>query len=292
MGQPQADPSLFLFCGCPRQRRPLTVYYSVSCRSLYATMLLSSLLVLLLAGCGDAPPQANQEAVVVFAASSLQDAFKEINAQLRASVSYNFAGSQVLVTQLREGARADVLATADRESMDAAIKAGLVESGSEQVLATNRLAVATAPTSSAVKSLDDLAKPGVKLVLAEGSVPAGKYALQVLDKLAADPIYGAGYKEKVLANVLSRESNVRQALAKVKLGEADAGIVYTTDARAASEVGTIEIPAQYNVTARYYVAPIKDAEQRQMALLFISYLLSDDGQKTLAGYGFGPPEEK
>ena len=228
---------------------------------------------------------------MVFAAASLQDAFKEIDAQAQESVTFNFAGSQVLVTQLREGAQADVLATADGESMDAAISAGLVEAGSEQVLATNRLAVAIAPGSSSIKSLHDLARPGIKLVLAEESVPAGRYALQVLDKLAADPAFGPDFNEKVLANVVSKESNVRQTLAKVTLGEADAGIVYTTDMRAASDVGTIEIPERYNVLAHYYVAPVKGAADPQMALLFIGYLLSAEGQVTLTRHGFGPAEE-
>jgi molybdate transport system substrate-binding protein len=228
--------------------------------------------------------------VVVFAAASLQDAFKEIDAQIPEAVTYNFAGSQVLVTQLREGAQADVLATADKESMDAAIEAGVVESGSEQVLATNRLVVATAPGSTAITSLQDLAKPGVKLVLAEESVPAGRYALQILDKLAADPAFGSDFKNKVLANVVSKESNVRQTLAKVTLGEADAGIVYTTDARTASDAGTIEIPEGSNLVARYYIAPLKGAQHPQTALSFIEYTLSKDGQQTLTKYGFGPAE--
>jgi molybdate transport system substrate-binding protein len=228
---------------------------------------------------------------VVFAAASLQDAFKEIDAQMPEVVTYNFAGSQVLVTQLREGARADVLVTADRESMDAAIQAGVVGDGSDLVLATNRLVVATSPGTSAVKSLGDLAKPGVKLVLAEESVPAGRYSLQVLDKLAADPAYGSDFKDKVLENVVSKESNVRQTLAKVTLGEADAGIVYTTDAKTASEAGIIEIPVQYNVTAHYYIAPVSDARHHRTAAIYIGYVLSEAGQKTLAKYGFGPIEE-
>jgi molybdate transport system substrate-binding protein len=260
------------------------------------------LVLLVLAGCGDAPNAAQTPApgsspaaggsLTVFAAASLQDALKEIDAQVEETVTSNFAGSQVLVTQLREGARADLLITADKESMDAAIENGTVEAGSEQVVATNRLVVATAPGSSAVASLGDLAKSGVKLVLAEESVPAGRYSLQVLDKLSADPAYGAGFKESVLANVVSRETNVRQTLAKVSLGEADAGIVYATDARLDGKVGTVAIPEAANVLARYYGAPVKDAANRQAAYLFLGYLLSEDGQSTLAKYGFGRAESK
>jgi molybdate transport system substrate-binding protein len=260
------------------------------------------LLVLAFAGCGDAPNAAQTPArgsspvgggnLTVFAAASLQDALNEIDAEVEETITFNFAGSQVLVTQLREGARADLLITADKESMDAAVENGTVESGSEQVVATNRLVVATAPGSSAVASLSDLAKPGVKLVLAEESVPAGRYSLQALDKLSADPAYGAGFKERVLNNVVSHETNVRQTLAKVALGEADAGIVYATDARHDGKVGTVVIPEAANVLARYYGAPIKAAANRQAAFLFLGYLLSEDGQANLAKYGFGPAESK
>jgi molybdate transport system substrate-binding protein len=229
---------------------------------------------------------------MVFAASSLQDALNAAAAELEEKVSYNFSGSRTLVTQLTQGARADVLATADQESMQAAAEAGLVDSADARVFTINTLVVATAPESLNVKSLQDLAKPGVRLVLADESVPAGQYALQVLDKLTSDPTYGVGYKERVLANVVSKESNVRQTLAKVRLGEADAALIYSTDVRSAAEVGTMEIPSEHNVVARYSIAPLKEAANRQAAFLFIGYLLSEEGQALLARHGFGPAEEK
>jgi molybdate transport system substrate-binding protein len=126
------------------------------------------------------------------------------------------------------------------------------------------------------------------VVLAAPAVPAGNYALQVLDKLAADPAYGPTFKDSVTANVVSREDNVRQVLAKVQLGEADAGIVYVTDARGA-KVGTIDIPDQYNVVAQYFIAVLRDAPNEPGARTFVGYLLSDAGQKTLQDFGFGPP---
>jgi molybdate transport system substrate-binding protein len=138
--------------------------------------------------------------------------------------------------------------------------------------------------------LRDLANPGLKLVLADKSVPAGNYTLQALDKLSADPAYGGDFKERVLANVVSYESNVRQVLSKVELGEADAGMVYATDARAA-KVDTIEIEDKYNVLARYYIAPLKDASHPDAAKRFIEYTLSEEGQRTLESYGFGRADQ-
>jgi molybdate transport system substrate-binding protein len=255
--------------------------------------ILPAICLLVLAGCGDgggAPASLSQGEVVVFAASSLQDAFGEIATGVKAKVTYSFGGSQALVTQLSQGARADVFASADGKNMQAAIAAGLVVSGTERALVTNKLVVVAAPGGTNVSALTDLAKPGLKLVLADPSVPVGNYSLQVLDKLSADPAYGSAFKEKVLANVVSRENNVRQVLAKVQLGEADAGIVYTTDARAAqTATGSIEIPDKYNVIATYYIAPIKDAMHQQTAGLFIEYTLSSEGQGILQQHGFGPP---
>ena len=227
--------------------------------------------------------------VVVFAASSLQDAFGEIAKGVQgqdfvSKVTYNFAGSQALATQLTQGAKADIFASADETTM----KAG-VGNGPYRAFASNKLTVITAPGSQAkIAKLQDLSKPGLKLVLAAPAVPAGNYALQVLDKLAADPAYGSAFKDGVTANIVSREDNVRQVLAKVQLGEADAGIVYVTDARNA-KVGTIDIPDQYNVAAEYFLAVLRDAPNEPGARTFVGYLLSDAGQKTLQDFGFGPP---
>lgn len=266
--------------------------------------------LLLLAGCGeaastptaivttstDSPATAisttsssqSEGEVVVFAASSLQDAFKQVASGMKDKVTFNFAGSQALITQLSQGARADVFASADAKNMKAAIEAGTVVSGTHQILVTNRLVVITPLNSTQVTSLTDLAKPGLKLVLADKSVPAGNYSMQIIDKMAADPTYGQGFKEKALANVVSRETDVRQVLAKVQLGEADAGIVYTTDAKSSQQaLGTIEIPETFNVVATYYIAPLKDAQHPEAARQFIEYVLSDAGQNALQGYGFG-----
>jgi molybdate transport system substrate-binding protein len=122
-------------------------------------------------------------------------------------------------------------------------------------------------------------------VLADPTVPAGNYSLQALDRLSSDPEYGVDFKEKVLANVVSREDNVRQVLAKVHLGEADAGIAYVTDV-AAAEVKIIEIPELANVEALYYVAAAKEPRNPVAAQAFVSYLLSEEGQMVLERFGF------
>lgn len=235
----------------------------------------------------------------MFAASSLKAAFEQMVSNLDEvglEPAYNFAGSQELVSQLSLGAKADVFASADLKNMQAAITAGFIDSGAQQVMAANALVVITPPGGlSTVTSLQDLARPGIKLDLADPSVPAGNYALQVLDKLSTDLAYGKDFKDKALANVASRETNVRQVLSKVQLGQADAGIVYTTDARTAqgdNAIGIINIPARYNVIARYYIAPVKDAAHPQAASGFIRFILSADGQRILARYGFDTIETK
>lgn len=255
-----------------------------------------TLTVILLTGCGGqaSVPKGDSGEVVVFAASSLKEAFEALAGDLKEkgiqTVDYNFAGSQALVAQLSQGAKGDVFASADAKNMEAAIAAGSVASGTELVLATNKLVVAVPAGGAQISTLKDLAKPGLKVVLADKSVPAGNYSLQVLDKLSADPAYGSDLEERVLANVVSYESNVRQVLSKVELGEADAGIVYATDAKAA-KVGTIEVGDKYNVVARYYIAPVKDADHPNAAKGFIEYALSEEGQRTLESYGFGRADQ-
>ena len=236
--------------------------------------------------------------LLVFAASSLKDVFESLNDALEkegvGKVSYNFAGSQVLASQIKQGAVADVIATADEQTIDDLTSNGFVSEGTKRELATNKLVVVVAPGANPnVTSLNDLLKTCTKIVIADSTVPAGAYTEQALDKMTADKAMGADFKERVLANVVSRETNVRQVLAKVQLGEADAGFVYATDAKStegssSGKVGTIEIPDEYNVVAKYYIAPVVALPHATAGLKFIKYLLTDDGQKTLQQFGFGP----
>jgi molybdate transport system substrate-binding protein len=230
--------------------------------------------------------------LTVFAAASLTDAFEAIGQELEAatpnlSITYNFGGSQALVTQLEEGAQADVFASANIAQMDAAIEAKLV-TGEPMPFVQNRLAIVTPPGNPAgVESAADLGKEGILLVLAQSEVPAGRYTRESVCLMAGDiATYGTGFVERVAANVVSEEEDVRDALAKVALGEADAGIVYVSDAAAAGDqVHVVDIPGEVNVIAAYPVAVLAGSDEA-LASAFIAYLLSEEGQAMLESYGF------
>jgi molybdate transport system substrate-binding protein len=173
--------------------------------------------------------------------------------------------------------------------MDTLTGENLVAAEAPQVFLSNRLVVILpADSSSGLAALQDLAQPGFKLVLAAEEVPVGKYARQALDQMNAQ--FGTDFKDKVLANVVSNEDNVKQVVSKVQLGEADAGIVYTSDAVAAPDLKTIEIPAELNVIAKYPIAPLVKSEHADLAKSFVEYVLSADGQAVLAKWGFAPPQ--
>ena len=234
--------------------------------------------------------------LTVFAAASLTDAFEAIGRELESanpdlSITYNFGGSQALVTQLEEGAEADVLASANLAQMATATEAELV-AGDAVPFVHNRLAIVTPANNPAgIESPVDLGTEGILLVLAQVEVPAGRYAREAVCKMATDvEAYGAAFTERVATNVVSEEEDVRDVLAKVVLGEADAGIVYISDAVAASDqVQVIDIPDEFNVIATYPVAALVGGDET-LASAFIAFLLSDEGQATLASFGFEPVE--
>lgn len=253
--------------------------------------------VLFLTSCASSEVSSSSSAprtLVVFAAASLTDAFTEIGEKFErehpgVTVSFNFAGSQSLRTQIEEGAPADVFASANQTEMDALITGGQVAKGTPHVFLSNRLVVILpAANPAGLMTLEDLAKSGIKLVLAAEEVPVGRYTRDALEKMNGP--FGAGFKEAVLANVVSNEDNVRQVVAKVQLGEADAGIVYTSDAVAASELETIEISTELNVVAEYPIATLTQSPGADLADAFIAYVLSADGQAVLQKWGFVSPE--
>lgn len=233
--------------------------------------------------------------LTVFAAASLTDAFKEMKTAIEranpgATVTYSFAGSPTLRTQLDQGASADVFASADQQNMQGAQQDGTI-AGQPRVFAQNKLSVIVPSANPGrVSSVHELSKPGLKLVLAQKDVPVGRYARETLTKLSADPSYGAGYSAEVLANLKSEEANVKNVVAKVQLGEADAGIVYRTDVTPSvrAAVAIIDIPDQFNVIAQYPIAGVKHARNEAGAQAFIDYVLSPAGQSILATYGFAP----
>ncbi len=207
------------------------------------------------------------------------------------SVAFNFAGSQELARQIAEGAPADVFASANQKQMDAAIASGRIASGTAQVFARNRLVVVVPADNPAnITNLVGLAQPGIQLVLADQSVPVGQYSLDFFDQAAQDPAFGGDFPANVLANVVSYETNVKSVLNKVALGEADAGIVYTSDVigQDAAKVTRIEIPDAFNVLASYPIAALSDSSKSALAADFVAFVLSQQGQSILAKYGLIP----
>jgi molybdate transport system substrate-binding protein len=213
--------------------------------------------------------------LTVFAAASLTEAFQE----LAPETTFSFAGSNELAAQIREGAPADVFASASPRYPGELQAEGLVDT--PVAFATNRLVIVVPPDNPAgIESVDDLAVEGVKLVLGAEGVPAGDYARDILQQLG---------KAEVLDNVVSNEADVKGVLGKVVAGEADAGFVYATDAVAAGDgVETIELPAQPLV--EYVVAPVIESPNFDAAQAFVELLLSDEGRKALEAAGFRVPE--
>jgi molybdate transport system substrate-binding protein len=260
------------------------------------------LAALLLAACGSAAgpvPSSTttplQGSLTVFAAASLTDAFNQVKTDLQANnpglqITMNYAGSQVLRTQLAQGAKADVFASADTVTMDGAVQDGSIQ-GQPVVFAHNKLAVVIPATNPRVGALQDLAASGVKVVLEQPSVPAGNYARQALAKMSQDPTFGPNFSDKVLANVVSQELDVKSVLSRIELGEADAGILYTSDVLTAQpgSVKSLGIPDQFNVSADYPIAVVKNAPKPAAAKAFVDYVSRvQAGQATLQKYGLIP----
>ena len=208
--------------------------------------------------------------VTVFAASSLTDAFPRIER----SATYSFAGSNTLAAQIRQGAPADVFASANMGLPSALHRDGLC---TKPVVFTRNALVVIVPRSNpaGVHSVFDLRNRGVKLVIAAPGVPVGDYTLQVLQRLKLTP------------HVVSRETDVREVLAKVALGEADAGFVYSTDARTVPhKVRTIRIPARGQPNVRYGICVVSASSHKPAARAFVKRVLGNAGQRILRSYGF------
>jgi molybdate transport system substrate-binding protein len=231
--------------------------------------------------------------ITVFAAASLKAAFTEIGENYEAAhpgtkITYNFDGSANLKTQIQNGAPADVFASADWKNFNATSAAGWVDNSTVELFAKNRLVVIIPESNPGnIQSLADLADPGLKIVIGDSSVPVGNYTRTVLTLLTNSSEEFTEFDSKVMANVVSQESAVNNIVTKVALGEADAGIVYTTDASGAgSKVTAIEIPDEYNVIAQYPIGVLAGSSHSSEAEAFVSYILSAEGQAVLAKYGF------
>lgn len=244
---------------------------------------LALVLALTLIACGSTSKTtaSTRRSLTVFAAASLTESFTDVRETLKTddpglSIRYSFAGSGALVAQMRQGAPADVIATADISSMTRLTEAGLVEKPA--VFARNKLEILVEPGNpKKIEKLADLARGDLKLVLEDDSVPAGKYAAQVLR--------AAG----VTAGPMSEEPDVKSAVAKVTGGEADVTIVYVSDVKAAGSKGQgVEIAAPQNVTAEYPIAVVKASKNRAAAVAFVHAISARTGQDALAEHGFLP----
>ncbi len=235
-------------------------------------------------------PTAHAAKLTVFAAASLTDAFSEIGKNFDAASGhttvFQFAGSQALRTQLEQGAGADVFASANAAQFDPLVKAGQLSAG--QTFARNRLIVISPRGNSAVGSLADLAKPGIKLVLADKTVPVGDYSRKTLDLISKAKTYGSDFSARVLRNVVSEEPNVRQVALKIQLGQGDAAIVYASDVTPSlrPDVRTTGLPTRFNPLASYPIGVLSGSKNAEAAQAFVKYVLSSDGQRVLKKWGF------
>jgi len=235
--------------------------------------LAAAALVVLLTACGGGSGSGDE--VTVFAASSLTEVFQAIDPDAR----YNFAGSDELATQIREGGGADVFAAASPKFPEELYEAGLVEK--PQTFATNNLVLIVPKDNPAgIQSVHDLGRPGVKLVVGAEGVPIGDYTRTVLENMGASD---------VLDNVVSQEEDVKGVVSKVSLDEADAGFVYTTDVKpVADKVAVLDLPEEAQARVEYQIAIVKEAEHADAAHQFVDLALGQDGQGALRLAGFGP----
>ncbi len=240
------------------------------------------------------PAQSASGDLTIFAAASLSDAFSEIGNGFEQDhpgtrVTFNYGGSSQLRAQMEQGASADVFASADERQMTEAVRAGLAQA--PVVFARNTLTIIVpAQNPRGITGLRDLARPGVRIVAAQPGVPIGQYTNALVARAAADPAYGPEFRDGFERNVVSREDNVRQVVGKIRLGEADAAIVYSSDVTPAArpQLMTIAVPEAFNVTAAYPMAATSRSANGTAAQQFVDFVLSRQGQAILAKWGFLP----
>jgi len=232
--------------------------------------------------------------LTVFAAASLTDAFTELgkafDAQSGNKTTFSFAGSQALRTQLENGAKADVYASANDAQYTPLVSKGLVAAGRPFV--RNKLTLIAPKNNPALQTLNDLTKPGLKLVIADRTVPVGDYTRRLLTAIDKAGTYGKDFSARTLKNVVSEETNVRQVALKVQLGEADAAVVYSTDVTPTLKplVRVIALPTRFNQSASYPIGVVKGSASPGAAAAFVAYVQSAAGQSVLKKWGFLSPQ--
>lgn len=250
-----------------------------------AASLISLAMVPAVAGCGSSSssssassdPATSGSSPTVLAAASLTKVFP----QIQPSAHYTFGGSGALETQIEQGAPADVFAAASPKQPAQLYAKGLVDKPTE--FATNTLVIIVPKDNPAhITSVNDITKPGVKLVICNATVPCGDYARTVFANL--------GITSAAMKNVVSQTTDVTQTVADVALGQADAGFVYITDAKAANgKVAVVHLPAAAKPKAEDYIAVVKSGKDQSAANAFVSHVMSPAAQAQLRAAGFGPP---
>jgi len=244
-----------------------------------------------LAACTSAVPAPIE--LTVLGAASLKGALEAAEAAYEAAVqgttlTFSTDSSSALRTQIEQGAPADVFLSADSTNPQKLTDAGLAD-GDVIAFAGNVMTIIVPTDNPAgIASPADLAEPRVKIVAAGDEVPITRYATQVVDNLAALPGYPADFAARCAANIVSREDNVKAVVAKVELGEGDAGIVYVTDAKASTSVTTVKIPDEVNVPATYAGVVVKSSAHPEAARAFLDWFAGSQGQAILAEFGFLP----
>ena len=241
-----------------------------------------------------ASPSAAAVDLTIYGAASLKGAlaaarpiYEAANPGVTLTISTD--ASSTLATQIEQGAPADVFLSADSRNPQALVDKGLA-TGPPVTFATNKLTVIVPTANPAgIRTSADLARSGVKIIAAGDEVPITKYANQLVANLARQPGYPAGYEAAYQANVVSNEDNVKAVVAKVELGEGDAGIVYATDARASTKVATVDVPDDANVIATYDGVAVKASPNLDAASAFLTWFAGPEGQAILGGFGFLPP---
>ena len=243
---------------------------------------------------GAASPSAAPAALTIYGAASLKGALDKVKTAYEAAhpgttLTISTDSSATLEIQIEQGAPADVFLSADTTNPTKLVDQGLA-AGAAVIFAGNKLTVIVPTANPAgVTSPKDLAKTGVKVIAAGDAVPITRYASQLVANLANEADYPANFVAAYMANIASREDNVKAVVAKIELGEGDAGIVYVTDAKASTKVTTVDVPATANVPASYAGVVVKASRNAAAAQAFVTWLSGPDGQAILGTLGFLRP---
>ena len=240
------------------------------------------------------PPSATAVALTIYGAASLKGALDTVKTAYEATnpgttLTISTDSSATLETQIEQGAPADVFLAADTMNPQKLVDKGLA-AGAAVAFATNTLSVIVPSANPAgISSPKDLARTGVRVIAAGDAVPITKYATLLVTNLAREDGYPAGFAARYAANIASKEDSVKAIVAKIELGEGDAGIVYVTDARASTRVTTVDVPDTANVAATYAGVLVKASRSAAAAQAFMTWFAGPDGQAILRTFGFLPP---